>query len=437
MESTTRSAGQRHRWNQWVALFVALFVLSLVATPTMSAQVATEAPETPDVVIPGTGDDEGDSTPDAETPEDETPEAETPEATAEPEEDEPSSGSSGEGMQFSSTDPGHPSVISHGLAFLTGDQVVWQVREVAPDDANSAEAETSNAALVFQVEGTSIIRNDVTGKRALLNPGESLFKAGGDAYTTIADSPESLIWVFEVVPTSEVAGDAFYESPLIDDYDEGVFDMLLVRYVLEPGESADLPNHTGAALVMSTNGDVDIESGGLGLLATGDGQLITEPGVVTNNSSDSVEYVLAGFGAEVSDDSTASPSGTPVASDDPADDSAEVSTEETSGDATEEAAEGDEALPAETEDEAAGGEQTTINITALAELYVVVTADGTVVFDGPIPEGGQSGDIAGTVFEVYTSSGESTLFTNGCGEEFMMGYEAGEANYYLTAEPCS
>jgi hypothetical protein len=433
MESTIRKSGaglSRPGWSRLVVFVVALLVLSMVSTPAMLAQDATEAPETPDVVIPGTGDEETASTPDAaQTPEDEeTAEPETPEATPEDEED---SAGSGVGLDLSSTDPGNPAVIAHGLAFLTGDQSVWQVREVEPEGADDASAETTNAALVYQVEGTSIIRNDVTGKRALLNPGEAYFKAGGDAYTTIADSSDSVFWVFELVPSDDVADDAFYESPLIDDYDEGVFDMVLVRYVLEPGESADLPSHTGPALVMSTNGDIDIESGGLGLLGTGDGQLITEAGTVTNNSSDPVEYVLAGYGSEVADD-TATTGTAADATAVPDNAATDDSTDTTDDEAT------TEELPADdTADDAAGGEQTSINITAEAELYVVVVVDGVTAFDGPIPQGGQSGEIAGTVFEVYTSNGGATLFTNACGEDFYMGYESGEANYYLTAEPCS
>jgi hypothetical protein len=371
------------------------------------------------VVIPGTGDDEADSTPEAEeTPEDEeTPEPETPEATPEGDDENDTEGS-GVGLDLSSTDPGHPAVIAHGLAFLTGDQSVWQVREVEPEGADDASAETTNAAVVYQVEGTSIVRNDVTGKRALMNPGEAYFR--------------------ELVPSDDVADDAFYESPLIDDYDEGVFDMVLVRYVLEPGESAELPTHTGPALVMSTNGDIDIESGGLGLLATGDGQLITEPGTVTNNSSDPAEYVLAGYGSEVADDTatTGTAADATAVPDDAATDDSTDTTDTT--DTTDEGDEATEELPGdETADDGAGGEQTSINITAEAELYVVVVVDGVTAFDGPIPQGGQSGEIAGTVFEVYTSNGGATLFTNGCGEEFYMGYESGEANYYLTAEPCS
>jgi hypothetical protein len=439
-ESSARVSRTPGRWG--VLAFVVLFIVSMVASPALAAQDATEEPETPDVMVPGTGDEEDENASPVATEEAETPEAE--EEEPETAETEPVTADD-TSPAFNATDPGHPSVISHGLAYLTGDQSVWQVREVEPDSANSATAETSNAALVFQVSGSSVIRNEVTGKRALLNPGESYFKAGGDPYTTFSNSNDSVIWIYEVVGPTDVQDDAFYESPLIDTYDEGVFDMMLVRYVLDPGESADLPEHTGPALVMSTNGDVDVESDGLGLLATGDGQLVTSEGRVLNNSQEPVEYVLALFGETVGDQtsgpgtgttpSTTSEDGGEDETDEPAstDSSDTPDSEETSGETEEPAAE------EETTDSppATGGNQESINITAGVELYVVVVADGVTVFDGPIPAGGESGTIVGSTFEVYTSNGSETIFTNSCGEEFLMGYETGEARYTLSADGTS
>jgi hypothetical protein len=196
---------------------------------------------------------------------------------------------------------------------------------------------------------------------------------------------------------------------------------------------------------MSTNGDIDVTSGGLGLLSTGDGQLITEDATVANNSSDPVEFVLAAFGDEVADDTSGPGTGTPAAEATAADDATDgTSADETTTDTTDEATTDttDESTDETTDettdtsgDEGAGSGQASINITALAEIYVVVVADGVTVFDGPIPQGGESGVIAGTSFDVYTSYGAGTMFTNACGEEFMMGYEEGEAQYYLEADP--
>jgi hypothetical protein len=400
-----------------------LLIGSLLVAPVVSAQDATETPDDSNVMVPGTGDAD-----DAGTPAVQQETAEAAQPTAEPEMAIMADGG------FIGTDPGSPAVIAHGLVYRSGSQVVWQVREVVPADAADAEAETSNAAIVYQVAGSSVIRNNITGKRALLNIGDAYFKAGGDPYTTMANSTGSLIWIFEVVGPTDVASDAFYESPLIDDYTEGVFDLQLVRYVLAPGDSAPLPQHNGPTLVMSTNGDVDVEGESLGLLATGDGQLVNGDGTVVNNSQSPVEYGVIMFGDEVSDASAAAPSAPPPAAND------------TDGQGAEETPPpSDEELPGEpapvdtteSTDTGVGGNQESINIVANAELYVVVVADGVTVFDGPIPAGGQSGEIIGSTFEVYTSSGGQTMFINSCGDEFFMGYETGEARYTLTADGTS
>lgn len=83
-------------------------------------------------------------------------------------------------------------------------------------------------------------------------------------------------------------------------------------------------------------------------------------------------------------------------------------------------------------------ELTSIQVTALGDIYVSISADGNVVFDGTLAAGDSTGYVTGNTFEVYTSSGGSTQFTDACGDEFMMGYETGEATYPLrkTAASC-
>lgn len=454
MESTVWSCGSGHanRWRWLLIAIVAIMLASVVPVPGTLAQDATETTETPDVVIPGTGDEDDplaetspeappEETPAQEPPTDASPaDTEPPADTESPADTEPPASTTSSVIQISATDPGNPAVLAHGLAFQTAEQVVWQVRETEPATGDQAESVISNAAFVYQVEGTSVIRNDVTGKRALLDTGESYFKAGGDAYTTFAGSADSLVWIFEVVGPSEVEADAFYESPLIDDYQEGVFDLLMIRYVLEPGEMVTLPDHTGPALVMSADGDIDIESGGLGLLATGDGQLIIDDATVTNNSANPAVFVMSAFGSDVGDDTSSTGTSSPETTDDPAPDTDTATDAETDTEAettTEDpvTTEEPEVVDPPATDSGASGSQTSINITAQAELYLVIVADGVTVFDGPIPDGGQSGVIVGSTFEVYTSYGAGTLFTDACGNEFYMGYQEGEANYSLAATP--
>jgi hypothetical protein len=341
--------------------------------------------------------------------------------------------------------PGFPAVLAHGLAYVTGDEVVWQVRETDMPAPDSARSTTSNAAIMLQRDGSSIIRNDVTGKRAKTDPGEAYFRAAGDGYTVMADGDESLVWTFELVSPDDVAIDAFYESPTLEDLSEGVYDMMLTRYVLAPGDNVDLPNHSGAALVMVSSGEIEVDAEGeRSALEQRDGQTIDGDARVSNTSDSDAVFVYVYIGDEV-DDASAGSAQEPTTSDtetdtatDETDDTSESETTATEGTLQEEAESGEgsseEVVP---ETDEAGNYLTSIDVTADAEIYLIITVDGLTVFDGTLPAGASSGPVVGTNFEVYTSSGINTNFTNACGDYFKMGYEEGEATYFLTATESS
>ena len=90
MESThwVTGPGNTLRWRGLVVAVVAMLVISFGMSPAVSAQDGTETPETPDVVIPGTGEDDESN---AATPEAEPADEATEEPTEEAESDEESS----------------------------------------------------------------------------------------------------------------------------------------------------------------------------------------------------------------------------------------------------------------------------------------------------------------------------------------------------------
>lgn len=72
-----------------------------------------------------------------------------------------------------------------------------------------------------------------------------------------------------------------------------------------------------------------------------------------------------------------------------------------------------------------------IKITAQADLYVQIVADGIQYFAGNLTVGDSTDWIVGYTFTVYTTSGANTLFTNNQGTQFYMGTEPGDVVYYL------
>jgi cytoskeletal protein RodZ len=75
-----------------------------------------------------------------------------------------------------------------------------------------------------------------------------------------------------------------------------------------------------------------------------------------------------------------------------------------------------------------------IMITAEGPIYVEITADGVPQFAGELAPGQSTDWYVASNFEVYTTNGGQTLFTNDEGGTFYMGYEEGEAFYAFPAE---
>lgn len=318
--------------------------------------------------------------------------------------------------------PGLPAVLAQGLTYVEGGELVWTVTEVDVPDLEDAEATAGGSALFLQREGASIIRNDVTGKRARIEPGEAFFRAPDDAYTISADGSNASYWSFELVSQDDVNEDAFYEGPLIEGVDEATYDMEMTRFILQPGESADLPAYNGTGLTMVLSGEIEVRGERVAALAENDGQTMhpdSGEATVSNPGSDVAMYVFIALGDEVSDDTAgAGTANQPTVE-------ATAAPQETPDTSVE------DETPA---DSSTGTLNDNISITALAEIYVTVTVDGTVAYDGTLAAGQSTGPIVGTNFEVYTSSGANTEFTNGCGDVFYMSYEPGEQSYGLTAD---
>ncbi|CAN5789360.1 hypothetical protein BH24CHL4_BH24CHL4_05640 [soil metagenome] len=75
--------------------------------------------------------------------------------------------------------------------------------------------------------------------------------------------------------------------------------------------------------------------------------------------------------------------------------------------------------------------QVAIMVTALADLWIEIAADGEMIFQGTLAQGESTGWVTGEKFNVFTSSGVNTEFTNHIGQVFTMGNEPGEVVYYL------
>ncbi len=199
--------------------------------------------------------------------------------------------------------------IAQGLVFIEGDSLVWRVRQVAPAPEEEAESVTGPSSFNLQISGDSVIRNDVTLKRARLEVGEAFYRSADDPYTLRSEGDDpSRVWFIELVPADAEApedGEAIFTSdPLgLDALGEGTYDMELIRNVLLPGEEADLPTRTGPALVMVTFGAIETSGGTepAGTLDRGTGQVAEGDLTLSNTGTEPAVYVVAALGARVLD----------------------------------------------------------------------------------------------------------------------------------------
>lgn len=342
------------------------------------------------------------------------------------------------------TGAGAPAILATGLVYLPGTDVVWSVEDVTfgpPADAKSAGGPTT---ILYQRSGTAIIRNDLTAKRAQLDPGAAYFVAADDPYTISGGSAGmgaagATAWAFRIGAAAEVPANAFYEGPAIAGIREGTYSLTLTRYVLRADEQAQIGAHTGSTLVMVTSGQVDVDMNdgqGVNRLAVGDGKTVANTATIHNSGTTPAVYVVLAIGGSVADQTAGVPRVQAT--------TASASTPETASPNRNAAEQPDQsagtvpAKPGSAAQDANGNYVTSINVTAVdSAIYVVVTADGTTVFDGNLEPGQMTGAIVGSTFTVYTSIGAATEFTNACGESFHMGTESGEVTYTLTGTASS
>jgi hypothetical protein len=199
-------------------------------------------------------------------------------------------------------------VIAQGLAAFDEDVAyVWRVREISPPlEEEAGPGEAIAFSFVWQRAGITIVRNEDTLRRARLEPGEAYYQSAGLIYTyfRIGETP-SRAWIIEIVPAdsdaSELGGEVVYTSQEMNSVPAGTWDLELVRNVLLPSEEADVPAHTGPALILPTFGDLETvnEGGAASTLGVGDGQLTVSPLVLRNPGEDPVTYLVALIGDRV------------------------------------------------------------------------------------------------------------------------------------------
>ena len=216
-------------------------------------------------------------------------------------------------------------LISQGLAIAPDDGAIWRVREFTPLAAEEAGSFDVGFAFAYQTEGATVIRNDVTAKRARIEPGEAYFFSGGDPYTRYqyGNDPATLLMIEFGSEDDELDG-VLFSSASIDSWPSRVLDYELHEGELDANEGSTIQNYLGPALVFILDGSAIItpNDGEANGLETGDG-LILDVGAQITAGSEGVSYLIALFDgqvlepdeipAEETEAATPVPDGTPAA----------------------------------------------------------------------------------------------------------------------------
>ena len=297
-----------------IALSVVL--VAVLGGTTIAQALTSHGP----IAATGIGPVAQDATPAAEEP---TPEP-SGEAVAVP--DEPSSGASG--TEIGADEP-TAAIIAHGLAYWPGGEAVWRVREftVEPDFVSEP---APFYGFIVQREGASIIRNDLTNKRARMEAGEAYYVSEADPYTLQATGDtDSVAWLIELAePDAPIddgwGGEVAFETDPVD-LDEATFDAELSRNVLVASASGQIYAGNGPTLLLGSTGQITVDPGDGTTLDLGQSEGITvaSDAVVENGASDPVAYLTAALRDEIvapvapttEAGSTPAAAGTPAAGD--------------------------------------------------------------------------------------------------------------------------
>ncbi len=237
--------------------------------------------------------------------EEETP---TPEDQGDSSDNVDSSGSSSGPSAADIEVEGVAQTIAQGLgAFDEMSDGKWRITELSPRAMDEAPIVTAEyAGFLYQMEGNTIVRNDTTGKRARLEPGEAYFFSANDKYVRYREDASSRAWLIEVVPenakASDAPGDVIYTSDVIGSFPDDTRDMELAAANLMNGDAATVANFEVDALLMVTVGSLDVVTGDQSITMDAPAALlITDEVDISNTSGDPAVYLVAKVGNTVAD----------------------------------------------------------------------------------------------------------------------------------------
>ncbi|HQY30342.1 MAG TPA: thrombospondin type 3 repeat-containing protein [Thermomicrobiales bacterium] len=154
------------------------------------------------------------------------------------------------------------------------------------------------------MDGTTVVRNDVTGKRARIEPGEAYYFSAGDKYVRYREDSASRAWLIEVVPADadpdDAPGTVIYTSKEIGSFPSNTRDVELMAANVLNGADSQIPDFEVDAVLMVTVGSLEVTTGERTLTMNAPTALMISSEVsITNTSGAPAVYLVAKIGNAV------------------------------------------------------------------------------------------------------------------------------------------
>lgn len=203
---------------------------------------------------------------------------------------------------------GADQTIAQGLAaFDAFPKGIWRITELKPLAVEEAPAVTAPYyGFLYQMDGTTIVRNNVTGKRARLEPGEAYYYSAGDSYTRYREEDASRAWLIEIVPddasNDDAAGTVIFTTGEIDSFPGDTRDFELLAANVPVDGTASVPDYEVDALIMVTVGSLQVtDSEATVRMDAPAAMLVTGELEIENTSGEPANYLIAKIGPSVGD----------------------------------------------------------------------------------------------------------------------------------------
>jgi hypothetical protein len=207
--------------------------------------------------------------------------------------------------------PSDQHVIAQGLALYDEiDEGTWFLTELEVASEADATSETAtDFGVLLQIEGVTIVRNDLTGKRARIEPGEGFYFSAGDPYTRYSEDGESRAWLLEIVdpdtdPEDRPGVVRFPQGePEAFSLPDDIRDFEMSAGMLTSGESVQVSGGAVPTLVLLLTGSLQTSDGPV--LRAPAPYLVSTEVTLTNEDGDDAQYYLLTLSDEAVGDAPA------------------------------------------------------------------------------------------------------------------------------------